>query len=183
VDTGTATDAAPAPAETTIPPDQTTPPATGADTTEPEPHPNTVFLNGGETTTPAPVATPTGTITTRSVAADKAEAGRILTVGMANGGTLPSDDRAQLARIVANDTGMGLDPATARVNDVLKRIRDDEIKAAETARKTAAYASLWTALALLFGAVVAVAASISARWEDDKEHGILPGTRVSEVRY
>jgi hypothetical protein len=27
---------------------------------------------------------------------------------------------------------------------------------------------LWIALALLFGAVVAVAAAISARWEDDK---------------
>jgi hypothetical protein len=66
---------------------------------------------------------------------------------------------------------------------VVSRIRADEIKAAETARKTAAYASLWTALALLFGALLAVAASISARWEDDKEHGILPGTRVSEVRY
>ena len=184
VDNGTATDAAPPPAiDSTITPDQTTvPPST--DTTTPAPRSSTVFLNGGATTT-APVATTPSTtmITTRSIAADKAEAGRILTVGMANGGTLSHEDRAQLAQIVSNDTGMGLDPATARVNDVVNRIRADEIKAAETARKTAAYASLWTALALLFGALLAVAAPISARWEDDKEHGILPGTRVSEVRY
>ena len=37
-------------------------------------------------------------------------------------------------------------------------------------RKAAGYASLWTAFALLFGAVLAVAAAISARWEDDKIH-------------
>ncbi len=73
--------------------------------------------------------------------------------------------------------------AATRVSDVEGRIHQDEVTAAETARKTAAYASLWTAFALLFGAIIAVAASISARWEDDKEHGILPGTRISEVRF
>lgn len=182
----TATDAGPAPN------DAATPDQTPTNTTaEPEPtptSPNTVFLNGGASTPagavmPAAGATTSVPLTVRSMAADKAEAGRILTVGMANGGTLSSDDRAQLARIVANDTGMGIDPATARVNDVVSRIRADEIKTAETARKTAAYASLWSAFALLFGAIVAVAAAISSRWQDDKEHGLLPGTRVSEVRY
>jgi hypothetical protein len=145
-----------------------------------------MFLNG---TASAPVATAMPTtasgapLTARSLAADKAEAGRILMVGMANGDTLSSDDRAQLARIVANDTGMGLDPAVVRVNDVVGRIHADEIKSAETARKTAARVSLWTAFSLLFGAIVSVAAAISARWRDDKEHGILPGTRVSEMRF
>jgi hypothetical protein len=184
VDNGTATDGTTAPPsnDSTITPDQTmAPPVTG--TTTPAPHANTVFLNGSATEPVTTAVPPATTLSTRSIAADKAEAGRILTVGMANGGTLSHDDRAQLAQIVSNDTGMGLDPATTRVNDVVNRIRADEIKAAETARKTAAYASLWTALALLFGAVLAVAASISARWEDDKEHGILPGTTISEVRY
>jgi hypothetical protein len=180
----TATDAPP-PANDTAVPDQTPPANT---TAEPEPTPRTsvapgtLFSNGGVS---APMATTTANapVTVRSIAADKGEAGRILTVGMANGGTLSGDDKARLAQIVANDTGMGLDPATVRVNQVVGRIHADEIKTAETARKTAAYASLWTALALLFGAIVAVAAAISARWQDDKEHGLLPGTRVSEVRF
>jgi hypothetical protein len=38
----------------------------------------------------------------------------------------------------------------------------------DTARKVAGYAALWTALALLFGAVVSIAAAISAGWEEDK---------------
>lgn len=182
----TATDAPPPVNDPALAPEQTSPAATTAepDTTAPAPSNGTVFLNSGSTTAPANAVVPTTTApTTRSIAADKAEAGRILAVGMANGGTLSREDRAQLAAIVANDTGMGLDPAMARVNEVVNRIRADEIKTAETARKTAAYTSLWTAFALLFGAIVAVAASISARWQDDKEHGLLPGTRVSEVRY
>ena len=181
-DNGTATDATPpAQNDSTTTPDQTTPPPNT--TAEPAPR-GTVFMNGGVSTpTPDTAAATTTPVTVRSMAADKAEAGRILTVGMANGGTLSADDKAQLARIVANDTGMGLDPAMARVNDVVNRIRDTETKTAETARKTAAYASLWTALALLFGAIVSVAAAISARWQDDKAHGLLPGTRVSDVRF
>ena len=38
----------------------------------------------------------------------------------------------------------------------------------EAARKAARNASLWIALALLFGAAVATTAAISARWEDDR---------------
>jgi hypothetical protein len=40
--------------------------------------------------------------------------------------------------------------------------------AADNARKAASIISLWTAFALLFGAVVSVAAAISARWMDDR---------------
>ncbi|MBL6852652.1 MAG: hypothetical protein ISS15_04080 [Alphaproteobacteria bacterium] len=181
----TATDAPP-PASDTATPNQT---PSANSTAEPESTPpmtnSVVPLNGSAT---APVAAVPATATSmpatvRSTAADKAEAGRILTVGMAKGGTLSGDDKAQLARIIANDTGMGLDSAVARVNDVVSRIHADEVQTAEMARKTAAYASLWTAFALLFGAIVAVAAAISARWKDDKEHGLLPGTRVSEVKF
>ena len=35
-------------------------------------------------------------------------------------------------------------------------------------RETASITALWTAIALLFGMIVAVAAAISARWQDDK---------------
>jgi hypothetical protein len=66
---------------------------------------------------------------------------------------------------------------------VAQRIHDDEVATAETARKAAAAISLWTALALLFGAVVAVFAAVSARWEDDREQGLIPGTRVVETRF
>jgi hypothetical protein len=41
-------------------------------------------------------------------------------------------------------------------------------QAADDARKAAAIAALWTAFSLLFGAVVAVAAAISARWAGDR---------------
>lgn len=42
------------------------------------------------------------------------------------------------------------------------------MQVAKSARKVASFISIWTALALLFGAVVSVAAAISARWEDDR---------------
>jgi hypothetical protein len=52
------------------------------------------------------------------------------------------------------------------VNYVESRMRQE----LDAARKAAGTVSLWTAFALLFGAVLAVAAAISARWEDDKIH-------------
>lgn len=179
VDTGTATDAA----EPPITPENSD--AT-APIVVPAAHPasgsNPVFLdNTGAAATATPVLVPAPR--TRSIAADKAEAGRILTVGMADGGRLSSDDHTQIARLIAQDTGLNLGAAQNRVTDVEARIRHDALVAAETARKTAAYAALWTAFALLFGAIVAVAAAISARWEDDKESGLLPGTRVETVRF
>ena len=54
--------------------------------------------------------------------------------------------------------------ATNRVTDVEVQMRQQ----ADETRKTASIVSLWTAFALLFGAVVAVAAAISSRWMDDK---------------
>jgi hypothetical protein len=104
----------------------------------------------------------------RNVAADKTEAGRILDVGIAKAGDVAPDDRAQLASLVSLDTGMTYAAAQRRVDDVLARIRTEEVKTAETARKLASYASLWAAFSLLFGAIVSVMAAISARWEDDR---------------
>ena len=178
-DTGTATDG------TTAQPGDQQPPAetpTGQETAP------TYF--GGPTTqgvtdiptTPPPTTAATATAAFRAIGADKAEAGRILTVGLTSGEALSSDDHAQLARLVAQDTGLTLGAAQRRVTDVVDRIRQDETTAAKTARRTTARASLWTAFALLFGAIVAVFAAISARWEDDRETEILPEARVTTTR-
>jgi hypothetical protein len=165
------------PGDTQVPPSDTAPPPSG------DSH---VFMTHGTTTTaPLPPATPVEAATQgfRSLGADKAEAGRILTVGMAKGGALAADDRAQVARLVSTDVGITYDAAVQRTRDVEARIHDDEVQTADAARKAAAYASLWTAFSLLFGGIVAVFAAISARWEDDREQGIFPGTRVVETRY
>ncbi len=102
------------------------------------------------------------------IVADKAETARILNVGLANGGTLSDIDRMQLAHLISQDTGLTEDAAENRVKTVESQIHVDEVRTADVARKAAAYASLWTALALLFGGIVATAAAISARWEDDR---------------
>jgi hypothetical protein len=95
------------------------------------------------------------------VAADKAEAGRILAMNVAMS-RAPDDER--LARLIARDAGLSLPAAQTRVRNVQAEMR----LAADKARKAASILALWTALALLFGAVVSVAAAISARWMDDR---------------
>ena len=177
-DTGTMNDGAPEP--TMLAPESTAAPI-ARDTPRPAAT-SPVFMDGGSNAATASPTVAATALRPRSLAADKAEAGRILTVGMANGGHLSSEDHTQLAWLVTQDTPLSLGAAQSRVTNVEARIHSDEVAAAETARKTAAYASLWTALALMFGAVIAAAAAISARWEDDKEAGILPGTRVETVR-
>lgn len=116
----------------------------------------------------APMSAAAPAAGSRNIAADKAEAGRILDVAMANGGQLSGDDRDQIARLVSADVAISNPAAEQRVQDVTNRIRADEIKTAEIARKVTSYAALWAALALLFGAIVATMAAVSARWEDDK---------------
>lgn len=98
------------------------------------------------------------------IAQDKLAAARILVADLRPGNTEHSANRAELARLAAMDGGMSYGEATDRVNFV-----EDHMKMElDTARKAAGYAALWIALALLFGAVVSVAAAISAGWEDDK---------------
>jgi hypothetical protein len=99
-----------------------------------------------------------------TVLADKAEAGRILTMDMATAGGTNDADTSAIARLVAADSGVSMTAAMNRVADVEVQMRQQ----ADTARKAASIISLWTAFALLFGAIVAVAAAISSRWMDDK---------------
>jgi hypothetical protein len=103
-----------------------------------------------------------------SMSADKAEVGRIISVGMANGMHLSQYDTDRITALVAQDTGLAQPDAQRRVDNAEARIHNDEVQAAETARKTASFASLWIAFSLLFGAIVAGMAAVSARWEDDR---------------
>jgi hypothetical protein len=100
------------------------------------------------------------------LAHDKAEAARVLAADLHPGALASEANRADLARLAVMDAGLGHAEAVDRVNYVESRMRQE----LDTLRRAAAYAALWTALALLFGAVVSVVATISARWEDDKLH-------------
>lgn len=101
------------------------------------------------------------------------EAMRILAVSVKNG-ALAADDRAYLARRVAQQTGM--DPAAAeqRVDQVYNRGKAaaDKAKAtakdaADKARKAAAATALWLTVALLIGAFVASwAATLGGKMRD-----------------
>ena len=96
------------------------------------------------------------------LAADKAEAGRILAI---SGAAAHSDsDSARIAHLVSLDAGISMQ---AGMNRVLKTQGDIRV-AMDNTRKAASILSLWTAFALLFGAIVSVAAAISARWMDDR---------------
>ena len=94
--------------------------------------------------------------------ADKAEANRIL--AMAAVGVSDGSDTARLGRMVSQDANLSASAGLERVADVEARAK----LAADQARKTASVRSLWTALSLLFGSIVAVASAISARWMDDR---------------
>jgi hypothetical protein len=118
-----------------------------------------------DTMIPVPV---TGFTPPTSIAADKAEVSRILSVGMANGERLNQYDEERVAGLVAQDTGLSVPTAQRRVDNAETRIHANQMQVAETARKVASYTSLWIALSLLFGALVAAAAAMSARWEDDR---------------
>jgi hypothetical protein len=98
------------------------------------------------------------------LAQDKLEAARVLVADMHPGNPAHAQNRDDLIRLTAMDAGGSLHETTERVDFVQAQMRHE----IDMARKGAGYAALWTALALLFGAALAVAAAISARWEDDK---------------
>jgi hypothetical protein len=99
---------------------------------------------------PAGAAAPSGT------AADyRGEATRILATGAVTG-TIADGDKAYLGQLVAQNTGLPADQATARVDQTITAINDAKAKAAEiaeTARKTTVLAAFLTAASLLVSAV------------------------------
>jgi hypothetical protein len=94
--------------------------------------------------------------------AAKGEARRILAMNAP--AQMSDQDTERLSELVSGEDGISLPAATSRVTDAEARWAN----AAHDARKTASITALWTAIALLFGMIVAVAAAISARWQDDK---------------
>jgi len=96
----------------------------------------------------------------------RGETGRILARDIANGGVTP-DDRAYLAQLVANRTGMSQSDAQARVDSVIAQI--------DAARKRTAQISIVTALAMVIGAFIAsVAGAFAGRLRE--EHDALYAT-------
>lgn len=93
--------------------------------------------------------------------ATTSEASRILINGLKNGEISP-DDRTYLAKLVAARTDLSQADAEKRVDDVVAKAKDAEMKArqaADVARKAGAYLSLFTALSMAIGAFIAAAAA------------------------
>jgi len=99
--------------------------------------------------------------TSEDLDAATSEAGPIF--GRAILGTGRDDDRAYLAQLVSERTGMSQADAEARVDQVVTEAKE----AADTARKAAATASIITALSLLVGAfIAAVAGALGGHYRD-----------------
>ncbi|MDB5509837.1 MAG: hypothetical protein JWL93_2306 [Hyphomicrobiales bacterium] len=97
----------------------------------------------------------------------RTEIGRIV-ANAVRAGELPPADRTYVAQVITNRTGVPQPEAEKRIDQTIQSARDaanrttEQAKqAAEAARKTASYGSLWMALAMLVGAF---AASIAATW-------------------
>jgi hypothetical protein len=98
------------------------------------------------------------------------EAGHIIANALMTG-SVTDEDRAYLAQVVATKTGISSTDAQKRVDDFVATAMqaDAKLKAeADTARKAAAEASIYTALSLLVGAFIAsVAAALGGRLRDE----------------
>lgn len=85
-------------------------------------------------------------------------------------GSVPDTDRAYLAALVAERTGVPQPEAQRRVDDFVASLMEAQAKvkaAADEARKAAAMASIYLALSLLVGAFIAcVAAALGGRLRD-----------------
>jgi hypothetical protein len=91
--------------------------------------------------------------------------------GNALNGAVSDDDRAYLAQLIASKTGVSTEEAQKRVDAFIASLKDASAQAkaaADQARKSAATAALYTALALLIGAFIAsVSAAIGGRLRDE----------------
>lgn len=126
-----------------------------------------------EAVSPEPSSAPAVVTATPVQAGDgahaRAEAGRLIEADFTPGGTFTTDDRVRLIQLVSQQAGVSQREATLRVAAMESLLTDRARRTAEAARKIASYASLWMAFALLFGALVAMVAAVTARLEDDRE--------------
>jgi hypothetical protein len=94
----------------------------------------------------------------------RAEIGRIMANAVATG-ALPQDDKTYVAQVIANRTGVSQQDAEKRIDDAIANAK----ATAEKARKGAMYASLWSVVALLIGALCASAfAAYAGTLRDDR---------------
>jgi hypothetical protein len=142
-----------APAET--PATTTEAPATTTET----PAATTTTTTTTTSATAAPTETAASAEPTQTAAEDReamrAETTRIFARGVATGGVSEAD-RTYLAQLVATNTGMSNEEATARVNEVMTAMDTaaaEAAEAAETARKTGVLAAFLTAASFLVSAV------------------------------
>jgi hypothetical protein len=90
----------------------------------------------------------------------RAESARIFAQGVAKG-NISDADRTYLAQLVASQTGLSVEEAQKRVDDVIAQARSAQtevVQALDAARKAAAQLAFFTAFSLLIGAFVAAAA-------------------------
>jgi hypothetical protein len=99
----------------------------------------------------------------------RAELDRILTANAAGLDRMSADDRGRARQIVAEQTGVSQTEAQGRVDALAARVHDETAKTAEIARKAGSYLSIWTALSLLFGLLVATGAAVLARMEEEEK--------------
>jgi len=93
---------------------------------------------------------------------DRDEVSRLLTYGLVDG-QLGSDDKAHVARLISNRTGMSETEAQARIDTVLAKAK----QTADAARKIGLIVGFLTAAALLIGAAAgAWAAALGGRHRD-----------------
>jgi len=114
--------------------------------------PNAYFVDTLFRTAPGTTPAVAGTDTT----AIRGEAGRILLQGAVDG--VGDADRAYLAQLVAANTGLNDEEATARVNEVMTAVEQakaEAVAAAEDARKMGVLAAFLTAASLLVSAAAA----------------------------
>lgn len=96
------------------------------------------------------------------VTAERGEVTRLLTYGLADG-TLGAEDKAYVARMIANRTGMSQAEAEARIDQVLAKAKET----ADAARKMGVLIGFLTAAGLLVGAAAgAWGATLGGRHRD-----------------
>ena len=84
------------------------------------------------------------------------EAGRIFAQAALGDGTVPDEDRAYLASVVAANTGLAPEEAQARVDQVIANVeaaRQEAVEAARIARNTAIVGAFLLAASLLISAI------------------------------
>jgi hypothetical protein len=119
-----------------------------------------------ESGTASPAPAPTTAVATPD---PRGEARRILEASVLRGEEMTPDDHNRLIALVTQQAGIPNTQAAARIDQMMADIQAKTKRAADIARKAASYASLWIALSLLFGAIVAVFAATTARMEDDRD--------------